>query len=61
MFPGFQPATVTTISGLVNVGLLGPLRLVGDDGEELSLGPSKQRAVFALLALRARRWLAPNS
>jgi DNA-binding SARP family transcriptional activator len=33
--------------------LLGPLEAVGDDGEPLALGGQKQRAVLALLLLRA--------
>jgi DNA-binding SARP family transcriptional activator len=35
--------------------LLGPLEAVGDDGEPLVLGGQKQRAVLALLLLRANR------
>jgi DNA-binding SARP family transcriptional activator len=35
--------------------LLGPLEAVGDDGEPLALGGQKQRAVLALLLLRANR------
>src|SRR4051812_34386461 len=35
--------------------LLGPLEVVGDDGEPLPLGGQKQRAVLALLLLRANR------
>ncbi|GLY53123.1 BTAD domain-containing putative transcriptional regulator [Lentzea sp. NBRC 102530] len=36
----------------LRIGLLGPLRVV-HDGTEVPLGPSRQRAVFALLASRA--------
>jgi DNA-binding SARP family transcriptional activator len=35
--------------------LLGPLEAAGDDGEPLALGGQKQRAVLALLLLRANR------
>jgi DNA-binding SARP family transcriptional activator len=38
---------------LVQVGLLGPLRVVGDDGVEVGLAAPKERAVMELLALRA--------
>src|SRR4051794_22948727 len=35
--------------------ILGPLEVIADDGEPLSLGAQKQRAVLALLLLRANR------
>jgi DNA-binding SARP family transcriptional activator len=35
------------------VGLLGPLRLTGNDGAELRVGAPKERAVVAMLGLRA--------
>src|SRR5262249_23942024 len=41
-----------TLSG-VRVGLLGPLLVVGDDGSEIRLGAPKERAVLAVLSLRA--------
>jgi len=41
--------------------LLGPLEAVGDDGEPLALGGQKQRAVLALLLLRANRVVATDS
>src|SRR3954452_16467819 len=40
--------------------LLGPLEVVGDDGEPLPLGGQKQRAVLALLLLRANRVVATD-
>ncbi len=40
--------------GLVQVGLLGPLTVVGDDGVEVRVpGAAKERAVLAVLGLRA--------
>lgn len=41
--------------GMAGFRLLGPLEAVGDDGEPLVLGGQKQRAVLALLLLRANR------
>jgi DNA-binding SARP family transcriptional activator len=40
--------------------LLGPLEAVGDDGELLALGGQKQRAVLALLLLRANHVVATD-
>ena len=37
----------------VQVGLLGPLRVVGDDGVEVRVAAPKERAVLAVLGLRA--------
>ncbi len=39
----------------MQVGLLGPLRVVGDDGVEVRVAAPKERAVLELLALRAGR------
>jgi DNA-binding SARP family transcriptional activator len=41
--------------------LLGPLEVVGDDGEPLVLGGQQQRAVLAMLLLRANRVVSTDS
>jgi DNA-binding SARP family transcriptional activator len=46
--------------GVAGFRVLGPLEAVGDDGEPLVLGGQKQRAVLALLLLRANRVVATD-
>ena len=44
--------------GGVEVGILGPLRLVSDDGRVLDVGGNRRRALLALLVLDANRAVA---
>ena len=47
--------------GVTEFRVLGPLEVVADDGEPLPLGGQRQRAVLALLLLRANRVVSTDS
>jgi DNA-binding SARP family transcriptional activator len=48
------------VGGALDFRLLGPLEVVGDDGHGVSVGKGRQRALLALLILRANELLATD-
>jgi WD40 repeat protein/DNA-binding SARP family transcriptional activator len=49
-----------TVAAAVDFHLLGPFEVLDDDGRELSIGAGRQRALLALLVLRANELVASD-
>src|SRR5437763_14289755 len=53
-----MPDEGATTGAMTRFGVLGPFEVIGDDGASVPMGAPKQRAVLAVLLLRAGRFVS---
>src|SRR5437763_11002563 len=53
-----MPDEGATTGAMTRFGVLGPFEVIGDDGASVPIGAPKQRAVLAVLLLRAGRFVS---